>query len=83
MLVQPGSRQLPSWVEELDGMSFGPLGEHRLLCDEAVPTVGGAFMEQILCTLIPAACLVVVVGNLLVTLRPKGEREEGKKQREI
>lgn len=77
MSVQPGSRQLPRWVEELDGVSFGPLGEHGLLGDEAVPTIGGALMKQILCTLVPAARLVVVVGNLSVTLRPE---ERGKKE---
>lgn len=60
-------------------MSFGPLGEHRLLRDEAVPAVGGALMEQILCTLVPAARLVVVVGDLSVTLRPEGERKEREK----
>lgn len=77
MLVRPGSRQLPRRVEELDGVSLGPLGEHRLLRDEAMSTVGGTLMEQILCTLVAAASLVVVVGDLSVTLCPKGER--GKK----
>lgn len=76
MLAQPGSRQLPRRVEEFDGMIFGPLGEHRFLRDEAVPAVGGALVEQILCTLVPAARLVVVVGNLSVTLCPEGERKE-------
>ncbi len=78
MLVQPGSRQLPGWVEELDDMSFGPLSEHRLLRDEAVPAVGGALVEQILCTLVTAARLVIVVGDLSVTLRPEGG--EGRKK---
>lgn len=60
---------MPRWVEELDGVSFGPLGEHRLLCDEAVPSVRGALVKEILCTLVPAAGLVVVVGNFSVTFR--------------
>lgn len=78
MLVQPRSRQLPWWVEELDGMSFGPLGEHRLLRDEAVPAVWGALVEHILCTLVPAACFVVVVGNLSDTLSPGWKRKDTK-----
>lgn len=76
MLVQPGSRQLPRRVEELDGVSLGPLGEHRFLCDEAMSSIGGALVELILRTLVPAAGLVVVVRDLSVTLCPKGERGE-------
>lgn len=75
MLVQPGSRQLPRRVEELDGVSLGPLGEHGLLCDEAMSAIGGALMEQVLRTLVPAAGLVVVVGDLSVALRPEGGEE--------
>lgn len=71
----PGSRQLPRRIEELDVVSLGPLGEHRLLRDEAVSAVRGAFVEQILGTLVPAAGLVVMVRNLPVTLRPKMEKK--------
>lgn len=75
MLDQPRSRQLPQWVKELDCVSFGPFGKHRLLSDEAMSSVWGALMEHILCTLIPAAWFIVVVRNLLDTLSPKGEKE--------
>lgn len=79
MLVQPRSRQLPWWVEELDCVGFGPLGEHRLLRDEAVPAVWGALVEHVLRTLVPAARLVVVVGNLSDTLSPKWKRKDKKR----
>lgn len=73
---RPGSRQLPRRVEELDGVGFGPFGENWLLCDEAVSAVGGVLVQMVLCTLVPAACLVVVVGNLPVALSPNGRRRE-------
>lgn len=75
-LVQPGSWQLPRRVEELDGVIFGPLGEHRLLRDEAVAAIGGALVQHVLCTLVPAAGLVVMIGNLFVTLRPEGKKKD-------
>lgn len=73
--MRPGSRH-PWGIEELDVVSLGPLGEHGLLCDEAVPSVRRALMEQILCALIPAAGLVVMVGDLSVTPRPTEQKEE-------
>lgn len=60
-------------------MRLGPLGEHRLLRDEAVPAVGGALVEQVLCTLVTTARLVVVVGNPSVTLRPEEQRKRQKR----
>lgn len=69
--VQPRSRQLPRRVEELDGVSFGPLGKHCLLRDEAVPAVGGALVQHVLGALVPAARLIVVVGNLSDPLGPE------------
>ena len=71
-----GSRQLPGRVVELDGVCLGPLGEHGLLRDEAVPSVGGALMQEVLGALVPAARLVVMVGHLPVVLCP-GERQNG------
>ena len=56
-------------------MSLGPLGEYRLLSDEAVSAVGGALVKDVLRALVTAARLVVMVGNFFVTLRPK-EKEE-------
>ena len=76
MLVQPGSRQLPRWVEKLDGVSLCPLCKNRLLCDEAVSAVWGTLMKEVLRTLVPAAHLIVVIGNISVTLRPKGRRKK-------
>lgn len=72
--VQPGSRQRPRGVKELDGVSFGPLANHRFLRDEAMAAGRGALVELILRALAPAARLVVVIGNLSVALRPEGER---------
>lgn len=76
MLVQPGSRQLPLWVEELDGVRLGPLGENGLLRDETMSSVGGALVEEVLGALVPAARLVVVVGNSFVAFCPKRWRNE-------
>lgn len=73
--LRPRSRQLPRRVEELDGVTFGPLGKHRLLGDEAVPAVGGALVEHVLGTLVPAADFIVVVGNLSDALR-SGEKKK-------
>lgn len=73
--AQPGSRQLPWGVEELDGVSLGPLCKNRLLSDKAMSAVGGALMEMVLCTLVPTARLVVVVGNLPVAFSPKRVKE--------
>lgn len=67
--LRPRSRQLPRRVEELDGVTFGPLGKHGLLGDEAVPAIGGALMEHVFRTLVPAADFIVVVGNLSDALR--------------
>lgn len=75
MVLQPASRQLPRGVEELDVVSFGPLGEYRLFRDEAVSAIGGALVELILGTLVPAAGLVVVVGNLSVAFGPERDRK--------
>lgn len=78
----PRSRQLPRRVEELDGPTLGPFGEHGLLGDEAVAAVGGALVEHVLGALVAAADLVVVVGNLPDALRPgtwrtRGENPDG------
>lgn len=75
MAEQPRSQQLPRRVEKLDFVSFGPLGEHRLLCDEAVPSVWSALVEHILGTFIPATWLVVVVRDLPYALGP-GRRKK-------
>lgn len=66
--VLPGSRQLPRRVEELDGVSFGPLGENGLLGDEAVSAVGGALVKKVLGALVPTSCLVVMIRNLSVAV---------------
>lgn len=68
MLLQPGSRQLPRWVEELDGMRLCPLGKHGLLRDETVSSIWGTLVQEILSTLVSAARLVIMVGNLFVIL---------------
>lgn len=73
--LQPRSRQLPRRVEELDGVTFGPFGKHGLFGDEAVTAVGGALVEHVLGTLVPAADLIVVVGNLSDPLRPETKKQ--------
>lgn len=77
MAEQPRSQQLPRRVEKFDFVSFGPLGKHRLLCDEAVPSVWSALVEHILGTFIPATWLVVVVRDLPYALGP-GRRKKKK-----
>lgn len=72
---QPGSRQLPLRLEELDGVSLGPLGKNRLLCDEAMSSVGGVLVKEVLGTLVPAAHLVVMVGHCSFTLQPEGKQK--------
>lgn len=76
MLLQPGSRQLPWWVEELDGMRLCPLGKNGLLRDETVSSIWGTLMQEILSTLVPAACLVIMVGNFFVILCPKMKKKK-------
>lgn len=70
MAEQLRSQQLPRWVEKFDFVSFGPLGKHRLLCDEAVPSIWSTLVEHILGTFIPATWLIVVVRDLPYALGP-------------
>lgn len=58
-------------------MRFGPLGEHSLLCDEAVPSIRSTLMEHVLGTLISTSWLIVVIGDLLYTLGPIRRKEKG------
>lgn len=74
MAEQPRSEQLPRWVEKFDFVSFGPLGKHSFLCDEAVPSVWSTLVEQILRTFIPTTWLIVVVGDLPYALGPLRRR---------
>lgn len=76
MLLQPGSRQLPRWVEELDGMRLCPLGKNGLLRDETVSSIWGTLMQEILSTLVSAARLVIMVGNFFVILCPKKKKKK-------
>lgn len=76
MLLQPGSRQLPRWVEELDGMRLCPLGKNGLLRDETVSSIWGTLVQEILSTLVSAARLVIMVGNLFVILCPKKKKKK-------
>lgn len=58
-------------------MCFGPLGEHSLLCDEAVPSIWSALMEHVLGTLISTTWLIVVVRDLPYTLSPIRRKAKG------
>lgn len=82
MAEQPRSQQLPGWVEKFDVATFGPLGKHSFLCDEAVAPVGSALVEHVLGTFIPTSWLVVVVGDLPHTLGP-GRRGQDKEREKL
>lgn len=81
MAEQSRSQQLPRWVEKFDFVSFGPLGKHSFLCDEAVAPVWRTLVEHILGTLIPATWLIVVVGDLPDAVGPIRRRKEKKKKK--
>lgn len=51
-------------------MAFGPFGENRLFSDEAMATIGGALMQEVLGAFISTSGFIVVVRNFPVALCP-------------